>query len=146
MSLMKNPQHHFSQHPKLSFRSPDTIKILVVEDHEIVRNGLHSLLIQQQQIEVVGLAESGEAALALLEGGLQVDIVLTDLNMPGMNGIELTTRIVSFSNLIKVFILTMHDAKTFEEMAKQAGASGYISKDGDFNALMEMIRAVYTEQ
>jgi len=120
------------------------IKILVVEDSEIVRKGITKLLRAQGDMDVIGDASNGQEGLELIQKGLLPDIVLADLNMPGMNGIDLTRRIVGFQqNTIKVIVLTMHIKKSFINEALSAGAKGYIFKGGDFEELYDAIRQVH---
>jgi DNA-binding NarL/FixJ family response regulator len=123
------------------------IKVLLVEDNALVRKGIASLLAIEADIEVIGEASGGHEALKLLEGGMRPDIVLTDLNMPQMDGIELTRRICSseFSES-KVIILTMHSKQIFVDKALEAGAKGYLLKDGEFDEFFDAIRGVYQNQ
>ncbi|GGE41444.1 response regulator receiver domain-containing protein [Pedobacter psychrotolerans] len=138
---MKKPQNGVNQQPDLATKSLDNIRILVVDDHEIVRKGLHALLSEQPDMEVVSVASNGEEAMQMLEDGLQTDVLLADLHMPGMNGLQLTQSALALSNKIRVFILTLTDTHNFDQTAKEAGVSGYISKTEDFNALIAMIRS-----
>lgn len=120
------------------------IRILVVEDNKIVRSSIVMLIGQERDFLIVGEAEDGQAALELLQTGLEVDVVLSDLNMPRMNGIELTEKISAFEVNIKVIILTMHDKETFATRAFNAGARGYLLKSGDMDALCKGIVKVHS--
>jgi two-component system response regulator NreC len=123
------------------------IKLIVVEDNPIVLDGIVQLIKFQKDMTVIGEAANGYQALQLLEGGLSPDIVLTDLNMPGLSGIDLARQIrILASNMIKVIILTMHAKKSFVAEAFNAGASGYLLKDGDFEELYDAIRQVHLDQ
>lgn len=122
------------------------IKIVVVEDNNAVRRGLIRLLDKHQEIEVVGEAEDGLKAIELLKQGLNTDIVLADLNMPEMGGIELTEELQNLFPLIKVIILTMHTRTEFVDKALAAGAKGYLLKDGDFNDIYLGLKKVYNGQ
>lgn len=119
------------------------IRLLVVEDHNLVRQGIIKLLNGQQDMEVVAEAENGRKALDLLENGTQADIVLADFNMPEMDGVALTEHILLKYNWIKVIILTMHVRDEFIDRALKAGAKGYVLKNGDFNELYKGIRKVF---
>jgi two-component system response regulator NreC len=123
------------------------IKLIVVEDNPIVLNGIVELIKLQKDMTVIGEAANGYKALQLLEDGLSPDIVLADLNMPGINGIELTREINKLALTgVKVVILTMHAKKSFVAEAFNAGASGYLLKDGDFEELYHAIREVNKNQ
>lgn len=125
----------------------DTIKLLLVEDNAIVREGIAGLLEIQEDLEVIGKAAGGSEALSLLESGLRPDIVLTDLNMPVMDGIELTERICALAlSDISVIMLTMHNRQIFVDKSFKAGAKGYLLKNGDFDELYTGIRQVYHNQ
>lgn len=125
----------------------DIIKLLLVEDNTIVREGIAGLLEIQEDLEVIGGAAGGPEALSLLQGGLRPDIVLTDLNMPVMDGIELTERIcaLAISN-ISVIMLTMHNKQIFVDKSFKAGAKGFLLKNGDFDELFMGIRQVYQNE
>lgn len=119
------------------------INVLIVEDNAVVRDSMMRLFAYQSNLAVVGGAEDGHAALALLASGLKPDIILADLNMPGMDGIELTLKITSLYKKMHVVILTMHDKYTFVERAFAAGARGFLLKDGDIDKLCESISSVF---
>ncbi|MFK7802855.1 MAG: response regulator [Anaerolineae bacterium] len=104
------------------------MKILICDDQAIVRDGLAMLLKLDQEIEVIGTAEDGEAALKFIVEH-QTDLVLMDLNMPGVNGIEATRRIKSHDPKVKVLVLTTYDDDQWIFDAIRAGASGYLLKD-----------------
>jgi DNA-binding NarL/FixJ family response regulator len=118
------------------------IKILAVEDNEIVRTMLADMLNQQDDMEIIGTAEDGLAALQLIDDGLKPDVVLADLNMERMDGIELTQNLTTLHSSIKVIVLTMHANSAFLSNAQAAGARGYLLKDGDMDELYNAIRKV----
>jgi DNA-binding NarL/FixJ family response regulator len=118
------------------------IKILAVEDNKIVRTMLADMLNQQDDMEIIGTAEDGLAALQLIEDGLKPDVVLADLNMERMDGIELTQKLTPLHSDIKVIILTMHAKSAFLNNALAAGARGYLLKDGDMDELYNAIRKI----
>lgn len=121
------------------------IRIILTEDNAVVRKGLVELLEDQDDFEIVGTAANGIEALTLLKDGLKADILLADLNMPGMDGITLTTKICSAQPDISllVIILTMHERSDFVERALNAGAKGYLLKNGNFDDVFTGIRKVY---
>jgi len=102
---------------------PDSIRVLMVDDHAILRDGLRSLLERQPGILVVGEASSGEEALEQV-AALEPDVVLMDLAMPGMNGLEATQHLRQSHPKVKVLILTQHDDREYIAPALQAGATG----------------------
>jgi two-component system, NarL family, response regulator LiaR len=118
----------------------ERIKVLIVDDHQVVRQGLRTFLELQEDIEVVGEANDGAEAVELT-GRLAPDVVLMDLVMPGMDGIAATRQIKGSSADVKVIALTSftEDDKVFP--AIQAGASGYLLKDVTPEELVEAIRA-----
>ncbi len=118
-----------------------TIKILLAEDHTIVRQGLRSLLEQESGMEVIGEAEDGKEAVQKAEN-LKPDIVLMDVSMPFLNGIEATRRIKKHCPEIKVLILTMHTTEEYIFQILRAGASGYIVKKAAHQELITAIKAV----
>jgi DNA-binding NarL/FixJ family response regulator len=119
----------------------ESIRVLVADDHAGFRSGLEALLATQADLEIVGEAETGDAAVGQALA-LQPDVVLMDLNMPGLDGIAATRRIVDTSPHIAVLVLTMadNDAAVFD--ALRAGARGYLLKGADRTELTRAIRAV----
>ena len=126
----------------MNLNETNMIRVLLVEDNAIVRQLMTEMVGMQDDFEVVGVAEDGLAALALLKGGLQADVALTDLNMPGMDGIELAEQVTALYDDPKVIVLTMHAKGAFLKRALAAGARGYLLKDGDMEKLYEAIRKV----
>jgi DNA-binding NarL/FixJ family response regulator len=104
------------------------INILLVEDHNLVRDGIKSLLRSDPNFNVVDVAANGKEALQKLQAGLDVSIVLTDINMPGMDGFDLTRAIKSTYAAIHVIILTMVEEYESIQQAFTSGASGYLLK------------------
>jgi two-component system response regulator NreC len=116
-----------------------SIRLLLVDDHEIVRAGLRSLLGSQPDLEVVGEAASGEEAVALA-AKLQPDVVLMDVTMPGIGGAEATKRIKAVTSDVNVLALTIHEEEAyFYEMLK-AGTCGYVPKRASPDVLLHAIR------
>jgi DNA-binding NarL/FixJ family response regulator len=114
------------------------IKVMIVDDHNIVRQGLRNLLENVPDIDVVADADSGRSALGLVEQAAP-EVILMDMSMPGMNGIEATQRIVEEFRTPHVLILSMHKDKRFVAQALKAGARGYILKDC---ASMELVKGI----
>lgn len=118
------------------------IKVLLAEDHTIVRKGIRSLLDDEADIQVVGEADNGREAIAKVEE-LQPDIVLMDHTMPILNGLEATRQIVKRFPRVRVLILTMHTNEEYIFEFLQAGASGYLVKQTAPTELVTAIHAVY---
>ena len=117
------------------------IRILLADDHKIVREGIRSLLEKQQDIEVVAEAQDGRQTLTLV-GELLPKVVVVDVAMPGLNGIETTRRIVHGYPGTSVIALSMHADRRLVGSMLAAGASGYLLKDCAFEELANAIRAV----
>jgi DNA-binding NarL/FixJ family response regulator len=115
------------------------IRILLAEDNEIVRNGLVRLLSSEQDLELVGVGADGTKALQLLAEGVQPDIILTDWNMPSMNGTAFIRKVKKHYPAIALIVLTMHDKAIFREKALKAGANAFLLK-GDTGELLATIR------
>src|SRR3972149_5543154 len=103
------------------------IRVLIVDDHAVLRAGLRTLLNLQSDFEVVGEAAEGPEALEKVQR-LQPDVVLMDITLPGMEGLEATKRLKKTHPNVKVLILTMHEDRRYLYSALKAGASGYVVK------------------
>lgn len=121
----------------------DTIRVLVVDDHALHRDGIRQILGQQPGIEVVGEAESAERALVLVNQ-LNPSVVLMDIRLPGMNGIDATRRIRRDHPGTRVLVVTAYDDDEYVRSALEAGASGHLSKAAPGRELIEAVRAVAT--
>ena len=119
----------------------ETIKVLLVDDHTILRDGIKSLLETEDHIKVVGEAVNGEEALQKVEK-LSPDVVLMDISMPKMNGIQATSQISEEYPDIKILILTMHDEEGYVQPIFQAGAAGYVVKRTATRELVSAIEGV----
>jgi two-component system response regulator NreC len=116
------------------------IKVILADDHQIVRHGLRSLLSKEPDIVVVGEADNGRAVVRLVQE-LSPQVVIMDISMPDLNGIEATRQILSDFSGVKVIALSMHSDSLFVLNMFKAGASGYLLKDC---ALEELVKAVRT--
>ncbi|QBD76711.1 response regulator transcription factor [Ktedonosporobacter rubrisoli] len=117
------------------------LRILLADDHPLFRHGLLSLLQAQADFEVVGEAVTGEDAVRQAEQ-LQPDIILMDIRMPGMNGIEATRRILHINPHIRILVITMFEDDASVFAAMKAGVLGYVLKDAQKNDILRAIRAV----
>jgi two-component system response regulator NreC len=116
------------------------MRIIIVDDHGIVREGLKSLLQNQPDMEVIGEGQDGQVAVELVKE-LSPDIVILDMSMPNLNGIEATRFILQQSPDIRVVILSMHSDRHIVKETLEAGASAYVLKSNIFD---EMLRALET--
>jgi len=121
------------------------IKILLADDHKITRDGLKALLENQKNMTVVGEAENGRLAVRLA-GELKPDIVVMDINMPELNGIEATRQIVAEHSGAKIIALSMYSDKRYVVGMLKAGVSGYLLKNCAFDELVAAISAVMNNQ
>ena len=122
-------------------RTRPAIRVLVVDDHPVVRRGLRALLDTLDGIEVVGEASDGETAVDLVQQ-IGPDVVLMDLHMPGMGGIEATRRIAEQGRAPAVLVMTMFDGDEMVVTAVQAGARGYLVKGAEQDEISRALRAV----
>jgi len=118
-----------------------SIKVLLVDDHAIIREGLRSLLEKQPEMEVIADTDDGRKAIELVRE-LLPDIVIMDITMPGLNGIEATRQITAEFPDVKVIALSIHSKRRFVADMLSAGATGYILKECLFDELVQAIKAV----
>ncbi len=118
-----------------------SIKIILADDHKIVREGLRTLLEKQPEMEVVGEAENGRKTVQLVQE-LLPNVVIMDIAMPDLNGIEATRQIIANTPGVKVIALSMHSDRRFIVGMLNIGASGYLLKDCAFEELINAIQAV----
>ncbi|WP_303749697.1 response regulator [Stenotrophomonas pigmentata] len=116
-----------------------TISVFLIDDHALVRTGIRMILSGQTGIEVIGEADSGDVALPQIRR-LKPDVVLCDLHLPGLSGLEITERIVKGDHGTKVIIVSVLEDGPMPKRLLEAGASGYVGKGGDSK---ELIRAVH---
>ncbi len=119
----------------------DSIRVLIVDDHPIVRQGVRSVLANHADIQVVGEADGASSLFANLDA-LKPDIVLLDVRMPGQNGIEITQRLKREHPDVKVILLSTYDDEEFLFGALRAGAEGYLLKSASNEVLASSIRQV----
>lgn len=129
MTLFKRTVNHHS------------IRVLLVDDHPVVRGGYRRLLENFNDIEVVGEAQDGEEALRLYDNS-GPDVVIMDLNMPGMGGFEATTRIKARYPKAQILVFSIHDSPLMIRRAIDAGAKGYLTKASVATQMVDAVRAV----
>jgi DNA-binding NarL/FixJ family response regulator len=117
------------------------IRVLIADDHAIVRAGLKQIFALVPEIRIAGEADSAEQTLEMLQR-LCVDLLITDLNMPGARGVELVSQVRALHPDLPILVMTMHNEPHIATGALRAGANGYITKDGDLALLLPAIRAV----
>ena len=117
------------------------IRIFIVDDHALVRSGIRLIVSGQADMEVVGEASTGEAALPQVRA-LKPDVVLCDLHLPGMSGLEVTERIVRGQPETRVVMVSVLEDGPMPRRLLEAGASGYVGKGGDAEELLDAIREV----
>ena len=117
------------------------IRVLLADDHALLRAGIGALLRRMEGVEVVGEAADGLEALELA-GALQPDVLLTDLSMPGLNGLEIAAKLARDQSPIRVVVLSIHASEEHVLAAVQAKVSGYLLKDADLAELEQAVRTV----
>ncbi len=122
--------------------SQDVIKIALIDDHKLFREGVKRILSYESSFDVVAEADDGREAQDIVDE-YKPEIVLMDINMPEMNGIEATKSLLERNSDMKVIILSIHDDESYVTHALQTGAQGYLLKEMDTESLMDAIRIVY---
>ncbi|MSQ80505.1 MAG: response regulator [Candidatus Methylopumilus sp.] len=118
------------------------IKVLLVDDHAVVRMGFKMLIESETDIKVVGEAESGEIAIKLFQE-LMPDIIIMDITMPGIGGIEAIDRILAKDKNIKILVLSAHEDSVHPKRVLSAGAMGYLTKRSAAEELIKAIRSIH---
>lgn len=118
-----------------------TIRVFIVDDHALVRTGMRLILSAETDIEVVGDVDTGEQALPLIRK-LKPDVVLCDLHLPGVSGLEVTERVVKMDQGPRVIIVSVLEDGPMPKRLLEAGASGYVGKGGDAGELVRAVRDV----
>jgi two-component system invasion response regulator UvrY len=121
------------------------INVLLVDDHELVRTGISRIIDDVRGMKVIGEAESGEDAVKWCRSN-HPDVILMDINMPGIGGLDAMHRILRINEDIKIIMLTMHTENPFPSKVMQAGAVGYLSKSAAPDEVLAAIRAVNAGQ
>lgn len=121
------------------------IRVLVVDDHQLVRSGTARLLSDMDGIEIVGDADSGENAIKMVRE-LRPDVVLMDVQMPGIGGLEATRRCLRVDPDLKIIAVTIHDQEPFPSQLMKIGASGYLTKKADVHEMAKAIKKVMAGQ
>ena len=119
------------------------IKVLLADDHSIVREGLRRVLEESNEIEVVAEADSGEQVLGKIMKN-KPDVAVLDISMPGMDGLEVLTRIKSYCPEVPVLILTMHEEEQYVIRAVEAGAMGYVTKRSAPEQMVTAIKNIHS--
>jgi two-component system invasion response regulator UvrY len=117
------------------------INILLTDDHELVRTGIRRLLEDSKQVKIVGEAKSGEDSLQLAQS-LNPDVILMDVNMPGIGGVEACRRILQRDPKQKIIVLTVQNELTFPKRLLEIGAKGYLTKDCGIDEMIKAIKQV----
>ncbi|MDP4182719.1 MAG: response regulator transcription factor [Bacillota bacterium] len=117
------------------------IKILIADDHLMVRQGIKQILELENDIEVVSQASNGEEAVKFAKE-VKPDVILMDINMPGMNGLEAIKELKQEKEIFRVIVLTIHQDREYLFKTLQLGAEGYVLKDAEASVLIEAIRTV----
>jgi len=119
------------------------IKVMIVDDHALMREGLTKLLEMENKIEVLYGASDGLDAINYLENSNGIDVILLDINMPKLNGIETLKKIKQINPAIKVIMLTVYDDREYLIETLNLGSNGYVLKDSETDSLIKAIESVY---
>jgi len=120
----------------------ENIKVVLADDHLVVRSGIKTLLENEGTVQVIGEASNGEEALQTV-AKLQPDLLIIDIRMPVMNGLEATQKLSGFSKSTKALILSMHDDEDYILQSIESGASGYLLKDTSKEEFLKAIKSIY---
>ncbi|MCP4491413.1 MAG: response regulator [Gammaproteobacteria bacterium] len=118
------------------------ISVLLTDDHALVRSGIKRLLEDSKQVEIVGEAECGEDSLQMAQE-LNPDVILMDVNMPGIGGVEACRRMLQRNPKQKIIVLTVHGEQTFSKRMLEIGAKGYLTKGCGLDEMLEAIKQVH---
>jgi len=117
------------------------MRIVIADDHRVVREGIRYMLSDETDIEIVGEAETGDELLGIIESE-PVDVALLDVRMPGMSGFEVLERLVEIAPQVRVLMLSMHDQPAYVRRAMELGAAGYVLKSAGRDELLTALRVV----
>ena len=118
------------------------ISVLLTDDHMLVRSGIRRLLEDSQQVKIIGEADCGEDSVQLAQE-LNPDVILMDVSMPGIGGVEACRRILQRNPQQKIIVLTIHNEQTFPKRMLEIGAKGYLTKDCEVDEMLNAIRQVH---
>jgi DNA-binding NarL/FixJ family response regulator len=122
-----------------------SITILLVDDHKMFRDGLRNLISREMGLEPIGEAKDGDEAIVMALK-YSPDVMVMDLSMPGLNGLEATRKILEIRPQTKIIVLSMHSDRRFVVETLKVGAKGYVLKDSDFTELVQAIHAVVNDR
>jgi DNA-binding NarL/FixJ family response regulator len=117
------------------------MRIVIADDHRVVREGIRFMLSDETDIEIVGEAETGDELLGIVESE-PVDVALLDVRMPGMSGFDVLERLVEIAPQVRVLMLSMHDQPAYVRRAMELGAAGYVLKSAGRDELLTALRVV----
>ncbi|MCH7845984.1 MAG: response regulator transcription factor [Acidobacteria bacterium] len=117
------------------------MRIVIADDHRVVREGIRYMLSDETDIEIVGEAETGDELLGIIESE-PVDVALLDVRMPGMSGFDVLERLVEIAPQVRVLMLSMHDQPAYVRRAMELGAAGYVLKSAGREELLTALRVV----
>jgi DNA-binding NarL/FixJ family response regulator len=137
---MLNTREPEVSEPHQTVQNP--IRVLIVDDHAILRAGVREMLAEEEDLRVVGEAGSAEETLQLLNSGTEVDVVILDVTLPGQSGIELLKTLRRDRPDLQILVLSMHPERSFAVRLMRAGANGYVPKMIVPEELMRAVRAV----
>lgn len=123
----------------------EKIRVIIADDHSMVRQGLKQIVELEEDLEVIAQASNGDEAVAMAQK-YTPDVILMDINMPGMNGIQATNRLKEIGCESRIIVLTIHTDREYLIKTVQNGASGYVLKDADADVLIKAIRSVHAGQ
>ncbi len=119
----------------------EKIRLVIIDDHQLFREGVKRILAMENDIEIVADGQDGSQAVHLVET-FEPDVILMDINMPNMNGVEATKELIERFPDVKVLILSIHDDESYVNHVLKTGATGYLLKEMDSDALVEAVKVV----
>jgi DNA-binding NarL/FixJ family response regulator len=132
----------YALYHSIKIMSEQTIRVLVVDDHKLVRKSIENLLAREPDMQVVGTAENGRVAVQLAQAK-QPDVIVMDISMPELDGIRAAREIRALGISAGIIMLSMHHSSALVQQARKNGASGYVIKQQATSELIPLIRAVF---